>query len=133
MNRFLLDTNVISAAIRNPGGAIDEALRSRSGEEIGTSLIVKGEILFGLKKNANVRGRERLEVFLEAMTVWPLEDPVGDFYGEIRTWAERQGQAMGANDLWIAAQALALEATVVTDDKAFSRVPGLKVENWLRA
>jgi len=133
MSRFLLDTNVISAAIRMPGGPVDEALRSLSGEEIGTSLIVKGEILFGLKKNANVRGRQRLDVFLGAMTVWPLEDPVDDLYGDLRAWAEQQGKPMGANDLWIAAHALALEATVVTDDKAFFRVPGLKVENWLQA
>lgn len=132
MSRFLLDTNVISDAIRNPGGAVDTALRSRSADEIGTSLIVKGELLFGLKRNANVRGRQRLEVLLGAIEVWSLEDPVAEIYGDVRASQEKQGRSIGANDLWIAAQAIALDATLVTDDRAFSQISGLKIENWLR-
>lgn len=50
----------------------------------------------------------------------------------IRAVLERQGTPIGGNDLWIAAQALALGAVLVTDNvKEFSRVPGLAVENWL--
>ena len=54
-------------------------------------------------------------------------------YARIRAQLERQGQPIGANDLWIAAQALAADATLVTDNEGeFRRVPGLALENWLR-
>ena len=132
MTKYLLDTNVVSSAVRDPGGAVDAALRRNKDTDIGISVVVRGEILFGLKRNANIRGRERLDALLEAMTVWDLEGPVGDIYGEIRWLIQRQGEPMGANDLWIAAHSIALDATLVTDDRAFSRVPGLKIENWLR-
>ena len=132
MTRYLLDTNIISDLFRNPGGKVDQALRARIGEEIGTSLIVRGEILFGLKKNNNVRGLHRFEMLLDSITVWPLEEPAEDRYAALRVDMERHGHEIGANDLWIAAQSLALDAIVVTDDRAFQRLPGLKVENWLR-
>jgi len=132
MTRFLLDTNVLSEAVRNPGGNVDRALRDHAGEEIGTSPIVKGEIAYGLKRNANVRGQKRLEVLLQTLEIWPLEDPVSETYGDIRARLEKEGKPMGPNDLWIAAHALVLDAIVVTDDRAFSQVAGLKTENWLR-
>lgn len=132
MTRYLLDTNIISDVFRNPGGAVDQALRVREGQEIGTSLIVRGEILFGLKKNNNLRGLRRFEMLLESILVWPLEEPTEDHYAALRADMERHGNQVGANDLWIAAQALALNAIVVTDDRAFQRMPGLKIENWLR-
>lgn len=133
MTRYLLDTNIISDLFRNPGGAVDQALRVHGGDEIGTSLIVKGEILLGLKKNSNLRGLRQFEMFLEAIMVWSLEEPVEDRYAALRVEMERRGDQIGANDLWIAAQAVAIDAVVVTDDRAFARLPGLKIENWLRA
>jgi len=132
MSRYLLDTNVISAAIRDPGGSVDQALRRYRNEEIGTSLIVHGEILFGLKRKPSIRGKERLEALLETLEVWPLESPADEVYGDIRASLEKQGQSMGPNDMWIAAQAIALDATLVTDDRAFSRLSQLKIENWVR-
>jgi tRNA(fMet)-specific endonuclease VapC len=132
VTRYLLDTNIISDLFRNPGGSIDRALRAREGQEIGTSLIVKGEILFGLKKNNNLRGLRHLELLLDSIQVWPLEEPTEGEYAALRAQMERDGDQVGANDLWIAAQALAIDAIVVSDDRAFQRMAGLKVENWLR-
>jgi tRNA(fMet)-specific endonuclease VapC len=64
--------------------------------------------------------------------VAPLNLPSDKRYGEVRL-ALRQGKNIGQNDLWIAAHALALDAVLVTNnEREFSRVPGLKVENWLR-
>jgi tRNA(fMet)-specific endonuclease VapC len=62
----------------------------------------------------------------------PLDATVSGHYACIRAALERQGTPIGGNDLWIAAQALALGAMLVTDNvKEFGRVPGLVVENWL--
>jgi tRNA(fMet)-specific endonuclease VapC len=62
-----------------------------------------------------------------------LESPVDAIYGETRARLERAGHSIGANDLFTAAQALALGHTIVTDgEREFSRVPDLRIENWLR-
>jgi tRNA(fMet)-specific endonuclease VapC len=132
VTRYLLDTNILSSLFRNPDGAVDQALRGRIDQEVGTSLIVKGEVLFGLAKNNNLRGLRLFEGFLESLAVWPLEPPIEASYAELRVILERRGIQMGPNDLWIAAHAVTLEAVLVTDDRAFLSVPGLKVENWLR-
>jgi tRNA(fMet)-specific endonuclease VapC len=132
VTRYLLDTNIVSALFRDPGGPVDRALRARKEDEIGTSLIVRGEILFGLRKNDSLRGVREFQMLLETIVVWPLEKPTEDCYAKLRVAMERSGEQVGPNDLWIAAQALALNAVVVTDDRIFQRLPDVKVENWLR-
>lgn len=61
-----------------------------------------------------------------------LEPPFDAVYGDLRTSLEASGTGLSPHDLLIAAHAMTLHATIVTDDQAFSRVPGLSVENWLR-
>ena len=132
MTRYLLDTNIISEAIRNPGGAVGRRIEEVAGEEVGTSIVVNAEFLFGIKKNPGFRHREYLEEFVAALTIWPIESPVDEYYAEVRH-AVRKGQNIGPNDLWIAAHAMALDAILVTaNEDEFSRVPGLKIENWLK-
>lgn len=132
MTRYLLDTNIVSDVMRNPDGAAERALRKNADAEIGISLIVKGEILFGLIRNANAKGRKRFEALLEAIEVWPMQEGVGDVYGQVRATMERSGVKMGPNDMWIAAHSLSLDAVLVTNDRRFHSVPGLKLDNWLR-
>jgi tRNA(fMet)-specific endonuclease VapC len=75
----------------------------------------------------------QVESVLSALEVVPLEAPVDSIYGEVRTQLEQAGQLIGGNDLLIAAHALALGCTVVTDNqREFERVKDLRVENWLR-
>jgi tRNA(fMet)-specific endonuclease VapC len=65
--------------------------------------------------------------------VLPLDEPVDATYGSIRAHLERVRQPIGANDLLVAAQAVALGHTLVTDNgREFNRLPGLACENWLR-
>ncbi len=69
---------------------------------------------------------------MAGLAVPPLDAATSAHYARIRAVLERQGKPIGGNDLWIAAQALALGAVLVTDNvKEFSRVSGLAVENWL--
>lgn len=87
------------------------------------------ELRFGAAKRASAR----LDAVLGALEVLALELPVDSIYGELRARLERAGQPIGANDLLIAAHALALGHAVVTDNEGeFSRINGLRVENWLR-
>jgi len=75
----------------------------------------------------------QLEAVLHAIDVLAFEQPTDAVYGALRARLERTGQSIGANDLLIAAHALALGHTVVTDnEREYSRVDDLRVENWLR-
>ena len=75
----------------------------------------------------------QLETILDVLEVLPFEPPADSVYGDLRMLLERAGQPIGGNDLLIAAQALALGYTVVTDNESeLARVKGLARKNWLR-
>ena len=66
-------------------------------------------------------------------TFLPLEVPADTAHGVIRTRLEQIGRPIGGNDLLIAAQAIALGYTIVTDNEGeFARIDGLLRENWLK-
>jgi tRNA(fMet)-specific endonuclease VapC len=106
---------------------------SSAGEDtVCTSITVAAELRFGAEKSGSQRLADRVDLILSAMDVQPLEPPADRHYGEIRQQLRRQGVPIGPNDVLIAAHALALDITVVTASaREFSRVHGLKVENWL--
>jgi tRNA(fMet)-specific endonuclease VapC len=131
--QYLLDTNIVSALIRDPGGLVTERVRSVGEANVCTSIVVAAELRYGAAKKGSEKLFAQLEAVLSALAVLPLEEPMDVAYGEVRTQLERVGQPIGGNDLLIAAQALTLGCTVVTDnEREFRRVDGLAVENWLR-
>ena len=131
--RFLLDTNIVSDLIRNPQGRIAERIRKVGEANICTSIVVAAELRYGAAKKASPKLTERVEVVLGAIDAVVFEAPADEIYGSIRTQLESVGTPIGGNDLIIAAQAMALDITLVTDnEQEFSRVEGLRVENWLR-
>ena len=130
----LLDTNIISDLVRNPQGHAATRLRAVGDADIFTSVIVAGELRYGCLKKGSVRLTERVEAVLREIDVLGVEPAAAAIYGAIRSKLESEGQTIGQNDLWIAAQAQALGATLVTDnEREFRRVDGLAVENWLAA
>jgi len=131
--RFLLDTNIVSDLVRHPRGTISDRVSEVGEEDVCTSIVVAAELRYGAIKKNSSRLTAQLEAVLGAIEVLALETPVDAVYGVIRAGLERTGQPIGANDLLIAAHALALGLTVVTDnEREFSRINGLRVENWLR-
>jgi tRNA(fMet)-specific endonuclease VapC len=131
--RFLLDTNIVSDLVRHPRGRITDHIARVGEEHVGTSIIVAAELRYGAAKKGSARLATQLEKIVDALEVVPLKAPADTFYGELRARLERTGHVIGANDLLIAAQALALGSIIVTDnEQEFSRVDGLRVENWLR-
>ena len=132
--RFLLDTNILTDLVRHPQGLIAERIASEGEGSICTSIIVAAELRFGAVKRGSARLTRQLESILRAIEVLPLEKPVDQHYGALRAYLERKGQTIGPNDMLIAAHALSVDCAVITANRReFSRVPGLKVENWLDA
>ena len=132
MRRHLLDTNTVSDMVKNPGGRVEARIRSAGGNSaVYTSVIVAAELRFGAAKKSS-RLVTQLELILGRMMVAPFEPPADRLYGDLRAELERAGTPIGANDLWIAAQALHDGSVLVTDNtREFGRVPGLAIENWL--
>jgi tRNA(fMet)-specific endonuclease VapC len=131
--RFLLDTNIVSDLMRHPHGKISDRISEVGEDDVCTSIVVAAELRYGSTRKNSARLTSQLEAVLGALEVLPLEAPVDAVYGAIRADLERNGQPIGANDLLIAAHALALDLTLVTDNgREFSRIDGLRVENWLR-
>ena len=129
--RYLLDTNVLSALIRDPQGPIAQRIAAAGEETVCSSVLVAAELRYGAHKSGSVRLAERVDLILSTLEVLPLEVPADRHYGDIRQRLARLGTPIGPNDLLIAAQARSLDLTVVTaNERAFARVPGLRVENW---
>jgi len=131
--RFLLDTNIISDLVRNPRGLVSDRIKEVGEDNICTSVVVAAELRYGAAKKASSRLTMQLEAILRAIDVLALEQPADAVYGSLRARLEQAGRSIGANDLLIAAHALAVGHTLVTDNaREFSRIHGLRVENWLR-
>jgi tRNA(fMet)-specific endonuclease VapC len=131
--RYLLDTNIVSDLVRNPRGHVAERIRAVGEAEVCTSIIVAAELRYGAMKKGSSRLTVQLEAVLGTLDVLPLEAPADIAYGRLRTQLEEAGRPIGGNDLLIAAQAIALGHTVVTDNqREFARIDGLSSENWLR-
>jgi len=130
--RFLLDTNILSDLVRHPRGRIAQRIGEVGEAAVCTSIIVAAEMRFGAAKKNSPRLSSQVEAILAAMEVLPLDAPADSAYAQVRWALEQSGQLIGPNDMLIAAQALACECVLVTANLAeFSRVEGLRLENWL--
>lgn len=133
-HRFLLDTNVVSHAARFPRGRAADSIAEVGERQVRTSIVVAAELRYGVARRSSERLTRRIEAVLSALVVLPFDEPADRRYAELRTHLERRGTPIGPNDMLIAAQALALDLTVVSANVAeFMRVPELRVENWLDA
>jgi tRNA(fMet)-specific endonuclease VapC len=131
--RYLLDTNIVSDLVRNPQGRVAQHIFKVGDAQVCTSVIVAAEMRYGAEKKQSPRLSAQLDAVLGALEVLPFQKPADITYGVLRSRLEKAGGLIGANDLLIAAQALALGHTLVTDnEKEFVRVKGLHLENWLR-
>jgi len=131
--RYLLDTNIVSDLVRNPQGRVAQHIRKIGEGQVCTSIIVAAELRYGAAKKQSARLTAQLQAVLGALEALPLEAPADTTYGALRARLEKAGRPIGANDLLIAAQALTLGYTIVTDnEKEFAQIKDLPRENWLR-
>jgi len=131
---ILLDTNTCIYIINNRPPNVLERFRKYKAGEVGISSIAASELAYGVAKSGSVRNRKALEMFLAPLQILPFDSQCLWFYADLRASLEKQGLSIGPMDTLIAAQALSIDGTLVTNNiKEFMRVPKLKLDNWFEA
>jgi tRNA(fMet)-specific endonuclease VapC len=129
----LLDTNIVSDLVRNPHGRVAQQIRKVGEGNVCTSIIVAAELRYGAAKKKSRELTAQIEAVLGALDVLAFEPPADALYGMIRSKLEAIGKPIGGNDLLIAAHAVALGYTMVSDNKReFGRIAGLTCTSWLQ-
>ena len=132
--KYLLDTNVCVDYLNGRYPSLTRRLQAATPSDLGLSSVAVGELRYGAEKSADPRSNhERLDLFLSEVQCVDFDSDAAAVYGRIRATLERQGRVIGPYDLQIAAHALALGVTLVSDNvREFRRVATLRVENWRR-
>ena len=131
--RFMLDTNVISDLIKDPMGKVARQLETEGESSVCSSSIVASELRYGVAKSGSKELALRVNAALSAIEILPFDVPADTEYGKLRALLAAKGKPIGPNDLLIAAHALSLGLTLVTDNvREFKRAKGLSVVNWRR-
>jgi tRNA(fMet)-specific endonuclease VapC len=126
---YMLDTNAASMLIRGKATAMLQALVAE--HPVCLSVITEAEIRFGVVRRPEAtRLAKTADVFLVDTPVLPWTSATAEAYGELRARMETLGVSLSAMDLLIAAHAVAEGCILVTADRAFSKVPGLKTLDW---
>jgi tRNA(fMet)-specific endonuclease VapC len=132
--RYLLDTNTASYVIKGNIPSVRDHLVKVPIAEVGISVITEAELRFGVARLPQALSlKTAVEEFLLRLEVLPWDSAAAKHYAELRADLGKKGQPMGNMDMMIAAQALAAEAALVTHDRVFRRVKGLRIEDWSRA
>jgi tRNA(fMet)-specific endonuclease VapC len=131
---YYLDTNTCISFLNGKYESIRLKILSTSPNEIAIPSIVKAELLLGAYKSKNRKGNiEKVERFLEPFEIVSFDDVMTYVYADVRYKTEKRGESVGPNDLFIAAIVKFNEGILVTNnDKEFSKIEGLKIENWVK-
>ena len=130
----MLDMSTCIYIINNRPPEVLERFRSYKAGEVGISSIAASELAYGVSKSGSIKNRKALDMFLAPLQVLPFDVQCLWFYADLRASLEKKGLTIGPMDTLIAAQALSIDGTLVTNNlKEFSRVPKLKLENWFEA
>lgn len=130
--KLLLDTDICIYAINHKAPGPLERLRQYSLGDVGISAITYAELRYGVENSARAQENSvRLERFILPLELVPFDAEAGHAYGRVRTQLRRTGQTIGGNDMFIAAHALSLGVTLVTNNvREFERVADLSLERW---
>ena len=131
---YLFDTCSCVSLLRGRSEKLrDRALRQRL-DEIATSSVVAAELRYGAAKSANPEiAGGKVDDLLAFFLVLPFDHAASNAYGPLRARLEKAGRPIGGMDALLAAQALSLSATIVTENvREFRRVPGLLAEDWTK-
>jgi tRNA(fMet)-specific endonuclease VapC len=130
--RYLLDSNVWIEVLKGRNLRLVKRFSEARPDELATCSPVRAELMHGAEKykNAALRKSDVIRALGKAVPI-PFDDRCADLYGEIRHDLEERRCVIGPMDLQIASIAMAHDLVLVTGNvDEFSRVSGLKVEDW---
>jgi tRNA(fMet)-specific endonuclease VapC len=130
--KYLLDTNICIYIAKHNPPAVKERFSQHTAAELAISVVTLGELRFGAEKSqSRERALKVINKLTSTMQIAPINDVVGEHYGQIRADLQQKGLIIGNNDLWLAAHARAEGWILVTNnEREFVRVQQLQVENW---
>ena len=131
--RYMLDTNICIYIIKHKPESVYTKLKKIQPEDVCISSITYSELSYGVERSEQTdRNRLALTLMLSNIDIEAFDAVAAEEYGDIRARLEKAGTQIGSLDMLIAAHAKALGCTLVTiNGKEFSRVEGLRVENWV--
>jgi len=132
--KFMLDTNICIYVIKQKPAKVIRRFKRTKISQIGISSITMSELSYGVYKSSKPEQNQiALAQFVAPLEILPYGDEAVDYYAQLRVHLEKKGTPIGALDMLIAAQALSIDCTLVTNnEKEFSRVPNLKTVNWVK-
>lgn len=130
---YMLDTNICIYIIKNKPASVRTKFEQMQIGDVAMSMITFGELEYGALRSQNAtRQLQIMDELSRYIPVLAMQQEVSKTYAEIRADLTSKGTPIGNNDLWIAAHARTLGATLVSNNtKEFVRVDGLKLENWV--
>ncbi len=129
---YLLDTNICIYILNERPTQVLQRLIRVGRESLAISSVTVAELAFGVSKSTRAGSRAKLENFLSKFPILSWDQDAAWVYGGVRKTLEAKGKRIGERDLLLACQALALDATMVTNNtREFERIEGLKFENWV--
>jgi len=133
MIKYMLDTNILIYTIKNRPNKVREAFKEHA-EFLAMSTVSLGELVYGAEKSSqSARNLADIEALAARLDVVPFDGEAAIHFGQIRVELEKSGKVIGPYDLMIAGHARSRGLILVTNNlREFKRVPGLRVENWVR-
>ena len=132
--KFMLDTNICIYVIKRKPPDVIEHFKPIEISLIGISSITLSELLYGVSKSSKPgQNKIALMQFIAPLEILPYGDEAAQYYGDLRAHLEKQGTPIGSLNMLIAAHALSIACTLVTNnEKEFIRIPNLKIDNWVK-
>lgn len=132
MVRYLLDTNIWIALLKENDTKLKKQLGLLAPNEICLCSIIKAELIFGARHSQRIDANlKSLTKIFDNFISYPFDDNAAEHYGVLREYLTCQGKMIGANDLLIASIALAHDLTLITRNRReFAQVPNLRWETW---
>ena len=130
--RYMLDTCICSYILKQRPASVKARFDEVDADVLCISAVTLAELYYGAARHPNGDAiRKEIDDFASRLTVVAWDEPAADHYGVIRASLEKKGSPVGAMDMLIAAHARSIKATLVTNDlRHFTRIPGLKIEDW---
>lgn len=131
--KYMLDTNMCIYIIKRHPENVLRKFTTLDVNDVCISSITLAELMYGVQKSHHQKKNEAaLEEFTSPLEIIPFGEEAADQYGHIRAYLEKKGTPIGSLDMMIAAHAQCMGSILVTNNKKeFSRIPKLKIEDWV--